>query len=47
MWLAALFIVVPTVELFLLLQIGSSMGPTATFLLVVVTGIVGGWLAKQ
>lgn len=47
MWLALLFIVVPTVELYLLLQIGATLGPTAAFLLVVVTGIVGGWLAKQ
>lgn len=46
-WLAALFIVVPTVELFLLLQLGSWLGPAATFALVVITGVVGGWLAKR
>ncbi len=45
--LLLLFTVVPLVELFLLLQLGGLMGPSATFLLVLVTGLLGAWLAKR
>lgn len=48
MWrLVLLFTIVPALELFLLLQIGALMGPTPTFLLLLVTGVVGAWLAKR
>jgi UPF0716 protein FxsA len=48
MWrLVLLFTVVPALELFLLLQLGSLFGPTATFLLILLTGVVGAWLAKR
>ncbi len=46
-WLVVLFTVVPALELFLLLQIGSLLGPTATFLLILLTGVVGAWLARR
>lgn len=42
-----LFTIVPAVELYLLLQIGSVVGPTWTFLMVVAVGILGSWLAKR
>lgn len=45
--LILLFTVLPALELFLLLQIGSWLGPTQTFLLVLVTGVLGAWLAKR
>ena len=45
--LLLLFTIVPTVELFLLLQLGALIGPTATVLLILVTGFVGAWLAKR
>jgi UPF0716 protein FxsA len=45
--LLLLFTVVPAAELFLLLQIGSAIGPTPTFLLLLLTGVVGAWLAKR
>ena len=45
--LLLLFTLVPALELWLLLQIGSWMGATQTFLLIVVTGTLGAWLAKQ
>ena len=45
--LLLLFTVVPTVEIFLLLQLGALMGPTATFLLVLLTGLLGAYLAKR
>lgn len=42
-----LFTLVPTIELFLLLQLGALVGPIYTFLLVVVTGLIGSWLARM
>lgn len=47
MWLAVLFVVVPLVELYLLLQVGQLMGLGATIGLVLVTGIVGAALARH
>ena len=45
--LLLLFITVPLVELYLLLQLADLTGPGVTFLLVIVTGIIGSWLAKR
>ncbi len=45
--LLLLFTIVPTVELFLLLQLGALIGPTATVLIILVTGFLGAWLAKR
>ena len=42
-----LFTIVPAVELYLLMQIGSLIGPAQTVLLIVVTGIVGSYMAKR
>lgn len=48
MWrLILLFTVVPAVELFVLLQLGSLLGPTPTFLIILLTGVAGAWLAKR
>jgi len=46
-WLALLFVVVPIVELWLLLRLGSFMGAPATVALVVVTALLGAALAKR
>ena len=45
--LLAAFIIIPLVELYLLLRMAAWTGPGATFLLVLVTGIIGSWLAKR
>lgn len=45
--LLLLFIVVPLVELYLLLAIGSAVGFWPTVALVLVTGVLGSWLAKR
>lgn len=45
--LAVLFLVVPLVELALLIQIGERVGLLPTIALVVVTGVVGGLLARH
>lgn len=45
--LLILFVTVPLLELYLLLQLAGLTGPGATFLLVIITGIIGSWLAKR
>ena len=45
--LLLLFIFVPAVELLLLIQMGSWIGTLPTVRLIVLTGIVGAYLAKQ
>ena len=42
-----LFTVVPSVELYLLFQLAAAMGAVETVTLVIVTGVVGSWLAKR
>ena len=41
-----LFLVVPFVEIYLLVEIGSRIGAPWTILLVVLTAIVGAWLVR-
>ena len=45
--LLLLFTCIPLVELYLLLQIGSVFGVLNTILLVIITGILGAYLAQQ
>ncbi len=45
--LATLFILVPLLELYLLIQVGSHVGVEITIGIVVVTGLVGAWLARR
>ncbi len=47
MKLLLLFTIVPTVELYLLLQIGAHIGTFETIYLIIVTGIVGAAMAKR
>ncbi len=42
-----LFTCIPLVELFLLLKIGSIVGALNTILLVIITGVLGAYLAQQ
>jgi len=44
--LILLFVVVPLVETYLLAHIGAAIGWANTIALVIITGVVGGWLAK-
>ena len=41
-----IFILIPTIELFLLVEIGKRIGTLNTLLLIVVTGVVGAWLVR-
>lgn len=45
--LLALFTLIPLLELFLLIEIGKRIGTLATVLLVISTGFLGAWLARQ
>lgn len=46
-WLFILFVLVPAVELYILIQIGQVIGGLNTFLLILATGFTGSWLAKS
>ena len=45
--LALLFLVVPFVELFVLIQVGQAIGTLPTIALLVVVSLVGAWLVKR
>ncbi|MBT4485360.1 MAG: FxsA family protein [Candidatus Latescibacteria bacterium] len=45
--LLLLFIMVPLVELFLLIEIGSQIGTISTLTIIVLTGILGAFLARR
>ena len=45
--LLLLFTIVPLLELFLLLRIGGAIGVLPTVAIVVVTGVLGAWLARR
>jgi UPF0716 protein FxsA len=45
--LALLFLVVPFVELFILIKVGSVLGAIPTIALLVLVSIVGAWLVKR
>lgn len=46
-WLFILFVLVPALELYLLIQVGTAIGAWNTFLLILGTGLLGSWLAKN
>ncbi len=41
------FTLIPAAEIYLLVKVGSFIGPAATVLLVILSGFVGAWLAKM
>jgi len=45
--LIALFVLVPIVELYVLLEIGKKIGVFSTIAIIIVTGIVGAYLVKK
>lgn len=45
--LLALFVIVPALELYLLIQIGQLIGAMETFGIIVITGLIGSYLAKS
>ncbi|NMH71843.1 membrane protein FxsA [Bacillus sp. RO2] len=44
--LLALIIVVPALEIWLLITAGKLIGPIPTIMLIILTGVLGAWLAK-
>ncbi len=45
--LALLFVVLPVVEIYLLIQVGQVIGPWWTVLLLIADGVLGAWLMKR
>jgi UPF0716 protein FxsA len=45
--LLLLFTIIPIIELYLLIKLGSSIGVWNTILFVLITGVFGAWLAHQ
>lgn len=45
--LVLVFLVVPLVELYVLIQVGSAIGALNTIALLIVMGVAGGWLMKR
>ena len=45
--LALVFLIVPFLELFVLLQIGQTIGALPTVALLIVVSVIGGWLVKR
>lgn len=45
--LALVFIVVPVVELVVIIQVGAAIGVLNTFGLLLLSGVLGGWLMKR
>jgi UPF0716 protein FxsA len=45
--LALLFLVVPFVELYVLIQVGHAIGAPETILLLIAVSVVGAWLVKR
>ena len=46
-WLIGLLIVVPAIELYILLLAGKTFGAFSTLFLIILTGVVGGYIAKK
>ncbi|RVT83451.1 FxsA family protein [Rhodobacteraceae bacterium CCMM004] len=47
MWLFALFVAVPLIEIALFIQVGGAIGLWPTLLIVVLTALVGTWLVRS
>lgn len=45
--LAALFVVVPLVEIYVIIQVGQVIGPWWTILLLIADSVLGSWLVKR
>ncbi len=48
MWkLVLAFTIIPLIESYLLIEVGSYFGPLATVGMILLTGVFGGWMAKR
>jgi UPF0716 protein FxsA len=46
-WLFLIFVLVPCIELALLATVGAAMGLPVTLGIIILTGVVGAWLARE
>ncbi|MBA2772433.1 MAG: FxsA family protein, partial [Nocardioidaceae bacterium] len=45
--LLALFVALPILEIYIIIQVGQQIGAVPTLLLLVVESLLGGWLVKR
>jgi UPF0716 protein FxsA len=46
-WLVGLFVVVPIVEIYVIIQVGQAIGAVPTILLLILESLIGAWLVKR
>jgi UPF0716 protein FxsA len=46
-WLVGLFIIVPIVEIYVIIQVGQAIGAVPTVLLLIVESLIGAWVVKR
>jgi UPF0716 protein FxsA len=46
-WLVGLFIIVPIVEIYVIIQVGQAIGAVPTVLLLIVESLIGAWIVKR
>jgi UPF0716 protein FxsA len=46
-WLVGLFLIVPIVEIYVIIQVGQAIGAIPTLVLLVVESAIGAWLVKR
>jgi UPF0716 protein FxsA len=45
--LVGLFVIVPIIEIYVIVQVGSAIGALPTILLLLIESLIGGWLVKR
>jgi UPF0716 protein FxsA len=46
-WLVGLFVVVPIIEIYVIIQVGQAIGAVPTILLLIVESLIGAWIVKR
>lgn len=46
-WLVAVFVVVPIIEIYVIIQVGQLIGAVPTILLLVVESLIGAWIVRR
>ncbi|HSS68329.1 MAG TPA: FxsA family protein [Nocardioidaceae bacterium] len=46
-WLVTLFVVVPIIEIYVIIQVGQLIGAVPTILLLIVESLIGAWIVKN
>jgi UPF0716 protein FxsA len=46
-WLVGLFVIVPIVEIYVIIQVGQAIGALPTVLLLIVESLIGAWIVRR